>query len=729
MEKQKFVIISTAVSLLSLALAIFFYFTYRNKLSLVSTSLGDLIEKENVEHSLEGDVDTSGIYFLTDDGSGTVKANIVAQRGISSAFNKEKNAFILQIEAPTCTQKQKLLWTGKKFECAIDIDTASSTTNNPVDNDSTEEDIDTDTNNYVTGITFNSGTGELAISRNGLEGLSVDLDGRYLSSFVEGDSVVGNEVTGETTGKGLARSGSGTELNPYTLGVDFSSNCSGASSKLLYNGATGTWSCGSDIDTDTDTTYTASESGLTLSGTTFGLELDGATLSMGSSGLKVASITTSEITDGTITNGDISNSAAIDWSKVSKSGAVLTDFGVPTYTGNAGKVLSVNGTEDGLVWATVTGGVTADSLDFTELKDGLTLDASTTITFGSYDTIFNMNGTGDFRVQDNGTDVLYISDSGNIGVQTTSPSGKLHVVGNMYISGDKHIECDGSTSNEVGNCSAHSEASTIVALAASDRICSNSATSPTAIRIDTDSDCTNGSGNEGTYILGTSATAATTSITSQWAYFDANSSTTYTNGEDIYLDNAPTLTYQSGNLYVDHVTLLEPAWEDLRLSASQLGSGASAPDLVTWINASNLRVKAFDGTTTSEQLYFEVQFPHNYKEGTDLHAHIHWGPTTADAGDVKWNLEYSWVNIGDVAPAVQTVAATGAAGGTAFRHNMVDLPVISGSGKTLSSMIVGRLYRNPSDGSDTYGFDAALLELDFHYQIDGFGSVSKTSKD
>jgi hypothetical protein len=39
------------------------------------------------------------------------------------------------------------------------------------------------------------------------------------SAFIEGDSIVGNEVTGATSGRGLERAGKGTAEEPYTLGI------------------------------------------------------------------------------------------------------------------------------------------------------------------------------------------------------------------------------------------------------------------------------------------------------------------------------------------------------------------------------------------------------------------------------------------------------------------------------------------------------------------------------
>ena len=46
-------------------------------------------------------------------------------------------------------------------------------------------DTNTDTNNYVTGLSFNTSNGILTATRQGLADLTVDLDGRYLTSFTE----------------------------------------------------------------------------------------------------------------------------------------------------------------------------------------------------------------------------------------------------------------------------------------------------------------------------------------------------------------------------------------------------------------------------------------------------------------------------------------------------------------------------------------------------------------
>jgi hypothetical protein len=124
---------------------------------------------------------------------------------------------------------------------------------------------------------------------------------------------------------------------------------------------------------------------------------------------------------------------------------------------------------------------------------------------------------------------------------------------------------------------------------------------------------------------------------------------------------------------------------------------------------------------------FTAQLPHSYKEGTDIHPHIHWCRTTNNAGTVIWRLDYYWLNIDDLIPAL-TQIDTGAiaAGPAAWQHIETDFPMIVGAGKTISSMLMCRIWRDP--GTDSYADDAGLLEIDFHIEVDSMGSRTEEVK-
>ena len=132
-----------------------------------------------------------------------------------------------------------------------------------------------------------------------------------------------------------------------------------------------------------------------------------------------------------------------------------------------------------------------------------------------------------------------------------------------------------------------------------------------------------------------------------------------------------------------------------------------------------------------EQVFFTIQIPHSYKSGTVLDPHIHWTPTTNATGVVKWNLEYSWASIGDTFTTSVTISNTATAGGTPWVHKYIDLGSITATANNISgvsSMLVCRLYRDPTLASDTYTADAGFLEFDIHIEMDTFGSRQEAVK-
>tara|TARA_R110002167_G_scaffold76154_5_gene212243 strand:- start:2593 stop:4002 length:1410 start_codon:yes stop_codon:yes gene_type:complete len=89
---------------------------------------------------------------------------------------------------------------------------ATTVSTNASTNTITISSTDNNTNYYVTGISFATGTGVLSLTRNGLTTLTVDLDGRYATS-----SGV-TSVSGTGSVSGLTLSGTVTSTGSLTLG-------------------------------------------------------------------------------------------------------------------------------------------------------------------------------------------------------------------------------------------------------------------------------------------------------------------------------------------------------------------------------------------------------------------------------------------------------------------------------------------------------------------------------
>ncbi|MDO9036896.1 MAG: hypothetical protein Q7U59_00945, partial [Lutibacter sp.] len=142
----------------------------------------------------------------------------------------------------------------------------------------------------------------------------------------------------------------------------------------------------------------------------------------------------------------------------------------------------------------------------------------------------------------------------------------------------------------------------------------------------------------------------------------------------------------------------------------------------------------FAGGSVEQELFFTVQIPHGRKYNTDIFPHVHWAPESdLGAAGVVWALEYNWANLGEVLGTTNIIygsSKTSLIGGpanadkhliTAFNGGGADEGIV-GSGKTLSSMLICRVFRATLHADDTYTGKAGLLQIDFHIEYDADGS-------
>jgi len=173
------------------------------------------------------------------------------------------------------------------------------------------------------------------------------------------------------------------------------------------------------------------------------------------------------------------------------------------------------------------------------------------------------------------------------------------------------------------------------------------------------------------------------------------------------------IKFNAGNTAID-------VEDDLRVTidkgsnSAQLGSltGITGPEI--WFFRNNEGIEAMS---------FTLQLPHNWKDGTTIYPHIHWTPrASATAGNMQWNFDYSWANLATgTFPATTTSSVVITGPFTANQHLLSDLTTgnigISGIGKTYSSVLICRIWRNSSLAGDTYAGDAGGLSMDFHISI------------
>lgn len=170
-------------------------------------------------------------------------------------------------------------------------------------------------------------------------------------------------------------------------------------------------------------------------------------------------------------------------------------------------------------------------------------------------------------------------------------------------------------------------------------------------------------------------------------------------------------------------------FDDLRTPVNAVRvPGSKAP---TWTAYNGTQLLGFGYQAVEgneEEIYFTIQLTHAYKEGSDIVPHVHWVPnedTTDDPEVVRWGLEYEWQNIDGTFAGSTTIHAEESMTDRANDHIKTLFPAIDGTGKTISSMLTCRLFRNSSSVNDTYDSGTALalfMEIDFHFEKDTVGS-------
>ena len=175
--------------------------------------------------------------------------------------------------------------------------------------------------------------------------------------------------------------------------------------------------------------------------------------------------------------------------------------------------------------------------------------------------------------------------------------------------------------------------------------------------------------------------------------------------------------------------VLETAvWDDLRIVPGSIDRpGVSDPTFQDWQpggSGTTFKVLKFN---QSQYGFFTCQLPHKYKLGSDIYCHVHWTPGARGADEdtktVAWKIDYSWASIGSVFPASANLDLTDTCDGVNDKHLMTDDKVITGTDQGVSSMLICKIYRDTGDtwvGTGANG--PALLEVDFHFQIDTLGS-------
>ena len=298
-----------------------------------------------------------------------------------------------------------------------------------------------------TGCTITNATGALSCTV-GISASSIPFSGITSATNTTAAMVVG-------TGASLDYSGSGT-INASSLGgatfaapgaIGGGTAGSGSFTTLTSSGNTTLGTGASSINTigstttpgtltlhgatTLDNTFTVSGANLTSLGgdllVTGTASISGALTLFGTPTINTTSNQplTLSAADTIITGRTTLNSLSYTWPASHTTGGVLQNDGAGTLT-----------------WATIgAASITPDSLDFTEFKDAMTLDATTDVAMAGFD--FTFSGTGD------------------VGIGLTNPAYKLDVNGDIHIATGSDLYIGAIGLNDVGISNITSGASLI----------------------------------------------------------------------------------------------------------------------------------------------------------------------------------------------------------------------------------------------------------------------------
>ena len=160
-------------------------------------------------------------------------------------------------------------------------------------------------------------------------------------------------------------------------------------------------------------------------------------------------------------------------------------------------------------------------------------------------------------------------------------------------------------------------------------------------------------------------------------------------------------------------------FEDVQVNLANVK--APAANSPNWTAYRGCEVPAYSFSATNV-LYFTLQLPHAWKDGSPIEPHFHAAYPNGNAGNSVWSLTYSWANIDGTFGAETTVTATFAAGGTTDKHVIHSFGALTATGKTGSSILLCSLSRLGGDAADTYASVIYTVSADFHVEKDKLGA-------
>lgn len=193
--------------------------------------------------------------------------------------------------------------------------------------------------------------------------------------------------------------------------------------------------------------------------------------------------------------------------------------------------------------------------------------------------------------------------------------------------------------------------------------------------------------------------------------------------------------YNAGEITTGNFSLTTPVYTSVDIPALSMQLfGSDPPEWKPFPPGNHVLAPLFEDQAlpgNQEELFFSVQVPHGYVEESDITFYIHYAYMSDSVGEeAKFGIEYIWANQNELYGASSIIyRILTSTSNDAYYHYWVGFPAIDGTGKTIGSILVCRVFRNSSSGDDTYtGGFVALLGVDLICEVNTLGSTEKTTK-
>jgi len=195
-----------------------------------------------------------------------------------------------------------------------------------------------------------------------------------------------------------------------------------------------------------------------------------------------------------------------------------------------------------------------------------------------------------------------------------------------------------------------------------------------------------------------------------------------------WANNTTTIVTNLNVIFNGNITLNNTAFDDEKIPLLSVAAGGVKPAVEKkFVNNTYAFMFENVAANNEEELYGSLQMSHSYKLNSTIECHLHWSPTTTNVGNVSWQLESTYADIGSVFPTTNINNCTGTTNGTAYAHYLCDFHNTARF-NLISGILMLRVVRRSGLATDTYTGDAAGLSLDCHYEKDTLGSDAEYAK-